>query len=105
MLIDGENKCILAIIKILDPSAWINRYLTHASVSWKFEDANITGIKANKFNSSESHNISQLFLDIAIITLVVIIIIIDSVNGDLVVIKTWLELNHQIGVRSLYFTR
>ena len=93
------------MISNLDPSAWVKKYFTAASVSWNWLVYRIIGIKARRFSSSPIHSIIQLDLEIAIIVLIIIIRIVDIKNGVLFVIKTWLELNHQIWVRSSYFTR
>lgn len=103
----GEAEYIqtLPIINSLDPKACTNRYLIHASVSWEFVEENIMGTKDNIFSSSANHSIIQFLLDKAIMALEIIISSIIIENGDFMFIKTWLELNHQIWVRSSYFTR
>lgn len=98
-------KYILPMSNRLDPRAWINKYLIHASVSWELVDENIIGINDSILTSRANHNIIQFLLDIAIKALEIIIRNIIMVNGDLKFIKTWLESNHQIWVRSSYFIR
>lgn len=98
-------KYILPTSKRLDPRAWISRYLIHASVSWDLVDENIIGINESIFTSSANHSIIQFLLDIAMKILETMISNIIIVNGDFMFIKTWLESNHQIWVRSSYFIR
>lgn len=96
---------ILPISRRLDPRAWINRYLMHASVSWELVEENIIGTNDSIFTSKANHSIIQFLLEIAIKALEIIVKIIIMVNGDFMFIKTWLESNHQIWVRSSYFIR
>jgi hypothetical protein len=60
----------LDISSNLDPSAWIRKYLTDASVSWNVEDDTISGINAKRFNSSIIHINNQFVLDMANMVLV-----------------------------------
>ena len=55
----------LVIRSKLDPSAWIKKYLTDASVSWNVEDVVIRGINDRRFNSSIIHINNQFVLDTA----------------------------------------
>lgn len=93
------------IISKLDPIAWAIKYLIDASVSWFEFEFNIIGIKDSKFSSRANHNINQFLLEIAMRVLVIITIYVIDMNGVKLIIKVWLELNHQIWVRSSYFTR
>ena len=103
----GEVEYIhtLLIISSLDPRACTNRYLMHASVSWEFAEENIMGIKDSMFSSRANQSMIQFLLDKAIMALEIIIRSIIIENGDFMFINTWLELNHQIWVRSSYFTQ
>lgn len=56
----------------LDPSAWARKYFSIASVSWNLFDMFISGINANMLISRAVHVINQLFLDKAIIVLIII---------------------------------
>jgi hypothetical protein len=60
---------ILLISNMLDPRAWVRKYLTVASVSWKNLEFTIIGINLIKLSSSAAHIIIQFDLDIAIIDL------------------------------------
>lgn len=51
--LDAVNKIII------DPSAWVKKYLIAASASWCHEEAEIRGINESIFNSSASQIISQ----------------------------------------------
>lgn len=63
------------------------------------------GIKEIKFNSNAIHTISQFVLDIAIIVLNIRVDTNIIINGEGIIIKMRLELNHQIWVRSSYVAR
>lgn len=54
------------------------------------------GIKEIKFNSNAIHTISQFVLDIAIIVLNIRVDVNIIINGEGIIIKMRLELNHQI---------
>lgn len=58
-------------------TAWTRKYFTEASVSWFLEDAEISGIKESKFNSSPTHKNSQL-LDES--TMIIPVVRNDSIN-------------------------
>ena len=57
---------ILLKINSLDPNAWINKYFTDASVSWKLFDELIIGINEIKLSSIANQIINQFELDKAI---------------------------------------
>lgn len=61
-VIHNEN---LVIISILDPSAWIKKYFTAASVSWYILVDDIIGIKHSKLSSIIIHINIQLVLEMA----------------------------------------
>jgi hypothetical protein len=61
-----------AIRKIVEPIAWIRKYLSIASDSWNLFEVFIKGIKASIFISNAAHVINKLFLEIAINELVII---------------------------------
>lgn len=120
ILISNENNKITAIFGIiwlynhiddllrinrLDPRAWVNKYFTDASVSWKFVELLIIGINEIKLSSIASQIINQFVLVIAIIVLIISVVVDMIKNGEGFVIKMRLELNHQIWVRSSYFAR
>lgn len=92
-------------ISSLDPRACTNKYFTEASVSWKFVDELMTGINAIRFNSIANQIISQFILDIAMSVLRIIVKIVIIRKGVIGSIKMWLELNHQIWVRSSNFAQ
>jgi len=59
------------INKILEPIAWIKKYLSIASVSWNLFEQFMIGIKDSMLISRAIQVINQLFLDRAIIELLV----------------------------------
>ena len=71
---------------ILDPMAWIRKYLVMASISNECLDF-IIGIKDNIFNSSDNQIINQLFDEIAIKVLITIINIIRNEKGIILNIR------------------
>lgn len=83
-------------INRLDPRAWVNKYFTDASVSWKFVELLIIGINEIKLSSIASQIINQFVLVIAIIVLIISVVVDMIKNGEGFVIKMRLELNHQI---------
>jgi len=81
IFISRENKRIISIVEVicdsihidillkinsLDPSAWINKYFTDASVSWKLLDELMIGINEIKLSSIANQIINQFDLDKAI---------------------------------------
>lgn len=96
---------ILLKINSLDPNAWVSKYFTDASVSWKIVELLIMGINEIKLSSIASQIINQFVLVIAIIVLITSVVVDIIKNGEGFVIKMRLELNHQIWVRSSYFAR
>lgn len=87
---------ILLTISNLDPMAWTKRYFTEASVSWKLFDELIIGINEIKFNSIANQIISQLFLEMVIRVLIIIVAIVIIKKGEYNIIKMRLGLHHQI---------
>lgn len=61
------------ISRILEPSACARKYFNIASDSWNLFDILISGIKDSILISSAVHVNSQLFLDIAIMELMIIV--------------------------------
>jgi hypothetical protein len=86
---DGNHDDIEDISISLDPSAWIKKYFTAASVSWKLLVDIISGINLSRFNSKEIHKNSQLELDRAIIVLMISEEEAKKLNGVIKIIKTW----------------
>lgn len=85
------------INKILDPSAWTRKYLSIASDSWNLLELFISGINDNILISIAVHVSSQLFLEIAISDLKIMIIYIRMENGEMLTyMKDLMDLNHQI---------
>jgi len=59
------HNVVLEANRILDPKAWIKKYLVVASVSWNWFDKVINGIKHSKFSSIAIHINNQFDLKIA----------------------------------------
>lgn len=70
------------ISKILDPSAWARKYFNIASASWNLFDIFINGMNDNILISRAVHVIIQLFLEIAIKVLIIIVEYKIFDNGD-----------------------
>lgn len=66
----------------LDPSAWARKYLSIASDSWNLFDLIMIGIKDSILISKALHDISQLFLEVAITELRRSRVYISNINGE-----------------------
>lgn len=77
------------ISSMLEPRAWIRKYLIVASVSWFVSDDEIIGIKDNILISSANHINNQFELLITIKVLITKVDVISSLNGKVVNISVW----------------
>lgn len=62
-----DHRILEVIRRILDPRAWIRKYLIIASDSWNFDEFVISGMNDNIFSSNPIHINNQLFAERTII--------------------------------------
>ena len=81
-----DHRDILLTRSNEEPNAWVKKYFTAASVSWKFFVLIISGINLNILISIAIHKKIQLELEIAIIDLRKIVDIHNIKNGEFIFI-------------------